>query len=157
MLLWPDGFALLPPYATTGIPTHLSRVAPNQWDLLKDAQPTELPRRGNDTQDFLFRDSFLADGVTKPDLEALPDGHHGLVRNFVRDSRLPLPGNDRRKTSGNDGRCDPDRTVFGPELVRLPEEADATERHEGPRSRNQDRSRQRPENLRKLMIVDPLG
>ena len=30
---------LLPPYAAAGI---RSRVAPNQQDLLKDAQPTEL-------------------------------------------------------------------------------------------------------------------
>ena len=35
----------LPPYAATGIRTHISRVAPNSWDLLKDAPPTELPCR----------------------------------------------------------------------------------------------------------------
>ena len=35
----------LPPYAVTGIRTHVSRVAPI-LDHLKDALPTELPRRG---------------------------------------------------------------------------------------------------------------
>ena len=34
----------LPPHATAGIQTHFSRVAPTP-DLLKDALPTELPRR----------------------------------------------------------------------------------------------------------------
>ena len=40
----------LPPHAAAGIQTHVSRVAPTQ-DLLKDALPTELPRRG---EFFLF-------------------------------------------------------------------------------------------------------
>ena len=33
-------------YAMIGIQTHVSRVAPNSWDLLKDALLTELPGRG---------------------------------------------------------------------------------------------------------------
>ena len=37
----------VPPYAAARIQTHVSTVAPNQRDLLKDALPTELPRRGN--------------------------------------------------------------------------------------------------------------
>ena len=47
----PDGAAriFLPPYATAGIWTHVSRVAPTR-DLLKDALPTELPRRGYNTK-----------------------------------------------------------------------------------------------------------
>ena len=37
----------LQPYAVAGIRTHVSRVALNQWDLLKDALPTQLLCRGS--------------------------------------------------------------------------------------------------------------
>ena len=34
-------------YAVTGNQTHVSRVAPNSWDLLKDALPIEQHDRGH--------------------------------------------------------------------------------------------------------------